>query len=98
MLLIAGAAAVSTVRVARSPFLFSPVRLPGHRVAAAVLAAATVLTSACTRTRLRAYPRARAPTHPHAFTKQGKIDPFFYLSVLSQAHRRSARCEPRRRS
>jgi hypothetical protein len=76
-------------------FLGSPVRLPGRRVTAAVMAAVAVLMSVCARTRLHAHLHARAPTHTHPFTRQGKLGPFVYLPVPCRARRRSTRCEPR---
>jgi hypothetical protein len=84
----------SPPRAARSPplYCFPLFRLPGRPVTAAA-----VLTSACARTGLRAHPRARAPTHAHVFTTQGKLGPFVCLSVPGRARRRCTRRELRRR-
>jgi hypothetical protein len=80
------------------PFILgSPVRLPGRRVATTVLAAAAVLKSVCARTCLRAHPHVGAPTHTHAFSRQGKLGTFLCLPIPSRARRRTAHCEPRPR-
>jgi hypothetical protein len=66
---------------ARLPFLGFPIRLPRRRVNVAVLATATVLTSACAHMKLSAHPRTCSPTHAHAFTSQSKLGPVVCLSA-----------------
>jgi hypothetical protein len=67
-------------------------RSTGRRVVAVVPAVAMDVASTRARTCLRSRPRARAPTHVHAFAREGgRPDPFIPLPLdRSRAHRRSA--------
>jgi hypothetical protein len=65
----------------RPSFLFCP-PFYRSRVATVVPAVAMALASMCARTRLSSRPRARAPTHVHAFAREGgRPDPFIPLSL-----------------
>jgi hypothetical protein len=81
---------------ARTPLVILPScsapRSTGRRVATVVPAVAMAVASTRARTRLRSPPRARAPTHVHAFSREGgRPDLFIPLSLdRSRARRRSA--------